>query len=83
MKIRQIIPASGWAAIYEDTALPLICWAMYDSDEDHSFFTESHIIGMVTNGDGKVIPAENRSGFKSYDFDPESTSEFLINNDQS
>ena len=78
--IKQIIPATGWAAIYEETdgskkrvtALPLVCWA---TDIDSVF-------GMISNGDGLVGRADGRDGFKSYDYDyAEAETDYLIRND--
>jgi hypothetical protein len=82
MMIQQIIPAIGWAAIYEGaekgekdekaTALPLVCWALMDNS----------IFGMVSNGNGDIVRAEARDGFKSYDYDYEgAVTDYLINND--
>jgi hypothetical protein len=46
-KIIQIIPATGWCAVYQyegkDMKFPLVCWGLYDDDGE--------VVGMDTGGD--------------------------------
>jgi hypothetical protein len=73
MRINQMIPANGWAAVFENgssTALPLVAWALgsYDAGEEvtHGMF------GVITEN-GELMPAPLKKGFKSYDFDSDGT----------
>jgi hypothetical protein len=86
MKIKQIIPATGWAAIYEENgkksvAIPLVCWALEDRGVEE-LGVVSAVFGMISNGDGKIVEATKREGFVSYDYDYDAAvTDYLINND--
>lgn len=63
--MRQICPAIGWTAIYEDdkgsTPLPLACWALNDVGE---------VVGLVPDNGG-LVEAPSKENFKQYDYDTE------------
>jgi hypothetical protein len=67
MNIKTIIPAIGWAAVYEieesSIARPLVCWGINDSK----------IIGFVVDGEG-VVEASKLDGFTTYEYDLDSAS---------
>jgi len=79
MTMKQICPAIGWTALYEDEAevvsVPLACWGLNNGE----------VVGMVPhNGGCALIRADTRVNFKGYDYDTEgSMVDFaLMNNDE-
>jgi len=79
VRFGKMIPANGWAAIYESdhssTALPLVCWADINAWEENKEGVINEIDygigGMVVSDDGNVVPARALSGFKTYQYDLE------------
>jgi hypothetical protein len=67
MDIQTIIPATGWAAVYEiegsSVARPLVCWGT----------NGRKVEGFVVDG-GDVVEASNLDGFTTYEYDLDSAS---------
>ena len=72
MSAKQIIPATGWVAVYVNegcTVLrPLMGW-MYEEINVVDWF----LSGLVVDG-GKVVLASNIEGFTTYEYDLENAS---------
>lgn len=70
--IVQIIPATGWWAMYryEDNRLekdPLICWALVKVEHLHSDHRITYEIqGMVGHSEGFMDPASDTDEFVGY-----------------
>lgn len=68
--IKNIIPAAGWAAIYEiensTVAKPLACWGTVKNEFD------DYITGFIVNDIGDVVNAKTQIGFKTFEFDIDS-----------
>jgi len=68
MKILQIIPASGWFAVYEEENFQhtrqLVCWALVKCDDGITT-----IIGMEVESGGKAIlftpSSKNFTGYEN------------------
>lgn len=63
-QVRQIIPANGWQAIYEQEdgglyAAPLCCWAVVEDEDGDSF-----VVGM--DADSAVGACEEVSNFVGF-----------------
>jgi len=68
--MKNICPAIGWTAIYEDTnedgkktetPVPLACWALRN---------DCSVVGLVPDN-GVLREAQFRQNFKCYDYDTE------------
>lgn len=62
-QVKQIIPADGWRACYEESngeilVEPVCCWAIVEEDGD------SFIVGM--DADNPVEPCSDASNFVGY-----------------
>lgn len=73
MKIKSIIQALGWKAIYStddcDILREVVCWALTEGVA-YSFGverTENVIIGMVGE-ESNIVAADSIKGFKGYKF---------------
>ncbi len=74
--IRQIIPATGnWYALYsegeKETAIPVVCWALYEFEGDEEVPVEGadkrFVTGMVADFmDGSIFPADYANNFNGY-----------------
>ncbi len=64
-KILQIIPADGWAAVYQieknKELVPLVCWALVREEEG----TE-HVVGMVVEDGNLIAEAADAENFSHY-----------------
>lgn len=87
MNIKSMIPAVGWAAVYENdnssVAKPLVGWVVHNltndriGDEGHVVVAEIKtdcIVGLVVDDEGHVVVAETLEGFKTYEYDLDSAS---------
>jgi hypothetical protein len=67
MDIMTIIPATGWAAVYEiegsSVARPLVCWST----------NGRKVVGFVVEGED-VVEASSLDGFTTYEYDLDSAS---------
>lgn len=73
MSIQSITPAVGWAAVYEiensTVAKPLVCWGLVLDDS----IGEKFVQGFVVDDNGTIQSASSIKGFKTFEFDLEST----------
>jgi hypothetical protein len=76
MKIKNMIPALGWNAVFELTkesqvSRPLVCWACAELETVKGYVEEKAdvVVGMVTDESNNVVPANSIDGFKGYDYD--------------
>jgi len=76
MKIKNMIPALGWNAVYNLTAdseitRPLVCWAVIEKDVSTGVIeqTKDVVVGMLSDEQNDIVPANSLDGFKGYDYD--------------
>ena len=66
-KIINLVPASGWKAIYDDhgqrKTLPLVAWALVESEEGPA---SRSVMGLVLKH-GVPTPATEQGDFKGYE----------------
>jgi len=76
MKIKSMIPALGWNAVFSVTndsevSRALVCWACAEVDITQGVIetTKDVVVGMVTDEKNNIVPANKLEGFKGYDYD--------------